>query len=73
MIDVNDQSFLSPDSMIEAIQEYCRKHAHHMNLIIGLPGKLLNLPDRFAVAAGQIVISGLERDKSGSISYIIRN
>ena len=26
VIDVNDQSFLSPDSMIEAIQEYCRKH-----------------------------------------------
>lgn len=26
LIDVNDQSFLSPDSMIEAIQEYCRKH-----------------------------------------------
>ncbi len=26
VIDVNDQSFLAPDSMIEAIQEYCRKH-----------------------------------------------
>lgn len=26
VIDVNDSSFLAPDSMIEAIQEYCREH-----------------------------------------------
>ena len=26
MIDVNDGSFMAPDSMIEAIKEYCRTH-----------------------------------------------
>lgn len=26
VIDVNDQSFLAPDNMIEAIQDYCRMH-----------------------------------------------
>jgi len=37
VIDVNDQSFLAPDSMIEAIQEYCRKHGQ---AVPGTPGEL---------------------------------
>ena len=30
VIDVNDGSFLAPDSMIEAIQDYCRKHGERV-------------------------------------------
>lgn len=38
VVDVNDESFLSPDSMTEAVKEYCRKH--HFNRIPETPGQL---------------------------------
>lgn len=38
VVDVNDESFLAPDSMTEAVKEYCRKH--HFNRIPETPGQL---------------------------------
>ncbi len=38
VIDVNDESFLAPDSMTEAVKEYCRKH--HFIRIPETPGQL---------------------------------
>lgn len=38
VVDVNDESFLAPDSMTEAVKEYCRKN--HFNRIPETPGQL---------------------------------
>ena len=35
VLDVNDSSFLSPDSMIDAIKEYCRAHGQNVPESVG--------------------------------------
>lgn len=57
-VDVNDQSFLSPDSMVEAIKQYCRKTGQPVPETVG---ELASVVYRSLAQSYGETVSGLEK------------
>ena len=57
-VDVNDQSFLSPDSMVEAIKQYCRKTGQPVPESVG---ELASVVYRSLAQSYGETVSGLEK------------